>query len=296
MKTSEAMLAVSEIAASQWGMLTARQAADVGLERIDLSRLAQAGQVVRLNQGVYRDAGAPADELEELRAAWLSMDPSRTAGARLRDGSVVVSGASAAVVHGIGDLRAGVHEFSIAKRKQSQRPDVRIRKRELPASSVTIVRGLPVTTVGQTLADLVNDSTDLTLVAQAFRDAVTRGLSVAGMGDLITAAAARRNGAIDGAAVVERVAQLAGLDDKSVVEAVLRTPAGTQAMAEQISRLRLPNSSEAVASLRSTLQRAATPLPLAATQPALAAMMKSIQDQRNVEHTGLDHTEDTDDD
>ncbi|GIT81876.1 hypothetical protein LLS1_35450 [Leifsonia sp. LS1] len=361
MKSNEAMLAIVEIAASQWGMLTTRQASEVGVERIDLSRLARAGQLVRVNQGVYRDAGAPADELEELRAAWLSTDPSRLAGERLRDGAagVVVSGASAAEVHGIGDLRAGVHEFSVAVRKQSQRPDVRIRKRELPATSVTIARGLPVTTVAQTLADLVNENTDLTLVSQGFRDAVMRGLSVDGMGELITDAAARRNGTSDGVAVVDRVAHLAGVDDRSLAEVVLRTPAGTEAMLDGISKMvaqgvigdlgsalqiasarwvseiskpamdtalenvrqsivraMLPESMGGVVSpvataliatlrdgiqispaaqavLESAARQASSPR-LATTQPAMAAMVRAIQEQRTIEQIDVEDGVDRD--
>lgn len=83
----------------------------------------------------------------------------------------MVSGASAAAVHGVGDLRSGVHEFSSSTRRQSQRPDIRYRRRDLPSGAVTVVRGLPVTTLEQPLADLVNDGTDLMLVAQVYRDA-----------------------------------------------------------------------------------------------------------------------------
>src|SRR4051794_23652122 len=103
MKASDAMLVIADITSVQWGMVTTRQAIEAGLARLDLSRLAGAGQLVRLNQGVYRDAGVPADELEELRAAWLSTEPAALAGERIGAGAagVVVSGASAAVVHGV---------------------------------------------------------------------------------------------------------------------------------------------------------------------------------------------------
>lgn len=196
--------------------------------------------------------GAPADVLEELRAAWLSTDPARWAGERLRDGAagVVVSGGSAAAVHRIGDLRSGVHEFTVGGRKQSQRTDLRYRRRSLPDSSITIVRGLPVTTAGQTLADLVNEDVDLTLVAQGFRDAVNNGLRIEGMAGLITNAAARRHGMPDPQSLVDRLTRLAGVDDKSLAEAVLRTDAGALAVAE----LLIPDTGQASQGYISALQ------------------------------------------
>ena len=96
---------LAELSASQWGMVTTAQAAAHGVGRLDLSRLAKAGHLERLAHGVYRAAGAPADEFESLRAAWLAADPSRTAEARLPDlvGGIVVMGESAAALHGVGD-------------------------------------------------------------------------------------------------------------------------------------------------------------------------------------------------
>jgi hypothetical protein len=66
---------------------------------------------VRLAHGIYRDAGAPSDEFEDLRAAWLSTEPGKLAEQRLSApaSGVVVAGASAARLHQIGDLPADRH-------------------------------------------------------------------------------------------------------------------------------------------------------------------------------------------
>ena len=101
MKSSDALRLLAELSASQWGMVTTAQAAVLGVERLDLSRLCSAGHLERLAQGVYRDAGAPSGEFEGLRAAWLAAVSSRTAEQRPIDlsGGAVVMGESAASLH-----------------------------------------------------------------------------------------------------------------------------------------------------------------------------------------------------
>lgn len=68
--------------------------------------LAADGFLQRLAHGVYKGAGVPGDQFDDLRAAWLSTEPKVTGGARLKDraNGVVVAGASAARLHDIGDL------------------------------------------------------------------------------------------------------------------------------------------------------------------------------------------------
>ena len=56
-------------------------------------------------------------------------------------------------------------------RRQTQRPEIRFRVRQLPSNSVNVRAGLPVTTVEQTIADLVEARTDLSMVADLLADA-----------------------------------------------------------------------------------------------------------------------------
>lgn len=174
MDVLDALVELAELSASQWGLLTTAQAAARGVSRVQLARLTDAGGLVRIVHGVYRDAGAPSDEFEELRAAWLSTEPSRLAEERLGDraAGVVVSGGSAAWLHRVGDLRADRHEFTVPVRRQSQRLEIRYRQRQLDDTDVTIVGGLPVTTLERTVADLVEARVDLSLVAGVLADAV----------------------------------------------------------------------------------------------------------------------------
>lgn len=164
---------LSQITATQWGLVTTAQAGRRGVSRLYLSRLADAGHLERLGHGVYRAAGVPADRFEALKAAWLSVDPKLTAEERLRRtvADAVVSGAAAAYLHGLGDLVPEPYEFTVPARRQTQRSEIRFRVRQLSKDSVTLREGLPVTTVEQTIADLVEARTDWSLVADALADA-----------------------------------------------------------------------------------------------------------------------------
>ena len=221
MRATQALRILADLSAPQWGMATTAQASAHGVTRHELSRLAQRGHLDRVAQGIYRDAGAPADAFEGIRAAWLGAEPARTAEERLSDlpNGVVVMGASAAALYGAGDLPADRHELSTPIRRQTQRSEVSYRHRQLDPADVTIALGLPVTTIERTIADLVEDRTDLSLVAQVLRDtARARRLDTARLSELLAPLAARNHLAKgDGAALLGRLNALAGLDATALV-------------------------------------------------------------------------------
>lgn len=222
------------------------------MTRLDLSRLVEAGQLVRLSHGVYRDAGAPGDEFEDLRAAWLSTEPARPADERLADGAggVVIAGASAARLHGVGDLPADLHEFAVAVRRQSQRPEIRYRRPHLDPHDVTITRGLPVTTLERTLADLVEARVDLSLVADVLRDASRkRRLEMGRLAELLAPLAAR-NGFVkgDGHALLHRLLEIAGLHAVSLARQLASSSdLGRLVAADQLERFARSNAAELLA-------------------------------------------------
>jgi hypothetical protein len=84
----------------------------------------------------------------------------------------VVGGVTAAYLHGIGDLQPEPVELYSPTRRQTERTGLRYRIRRLEDRDITLVGGLPVTGVERTLADLVADRHDLTLVVDALRDAL----------------------------------------------------------------------------------------------------------------------------
>jgi len=84
----------------------------------------------------------------------------------------VAAGVTAAVVHGVGDFFSDGFDFIVPARKGTRLPGVRLRIRHLTQDEVILVDGLPTLTVERTIADLIEIGTDLSLVADAVRDAV----------------------------------------------------------------------------------------------------------------------------
>ncbi|WP_433010895.1 type IV toxin-antitoxin system AbiEi family antitoxin domain-containing protein [Kribbella sp. CA-294648] len=171
------LLDVAALASEQWGLVTTAQAAEVGVSPKMMARWAKDGSLERLAHGVYKLAGTAYDPREDLRVAWLTLEPQRTAAERISTDPIdaVVSHRSAARLHELGDLEADRYQFTVEGRKQSRRPDVRIRRRSegIDRDSWTLVGGLPVTTVMTTIVDLAADGTDGGHLAGVVRDAIS---------------------------------------------------------------------------------------------------------------------------
>lgn len=175
------MMAISQTASEQWGMITTGQARDLGVSRQDLKRLIDDGTLVAADQAtrVYRLAGAPEDpERDPLRAAWLQLGGAkrwheRTTGIP----DAVISHRSAAHLRGLGDLIPHQHEFYTATRLRPRRADIKLRVRShLVPDGWDLWDGLPTRTVPAIIEDLLADGEDESAVAQVVRDAINLGL------------------------------------------------------------------------------------------------------------------------
>lgn len=220
MKSLEVLRVLSDITAYQWGMVTSAQAIRHGLTRLNLSRLAESGHLERLAHGVYKDAGAPSEQFDDLRANWLSTEPKRLADERTtdREKGVVFAGLSAARLHGIGDLWDRRYDFVAPVRRQSQRSEIRYRELKLDPRDITIVEGLPAMSVECTIADLFNAEADTSHIADALRDASYKHrLDIDRLCDLLAPHAQceglRKD---DGATLLERLRGIAGTDVDSL--------------------------------------------------------------------------------
>lgn len=249
MQALEVEVVLAELAAGQWGLFTAQQAGQVGVSRVRLSRLTQAGALLRLAHGVYALRGAAGGRHLELRAAWLGVEPSRAASDRLADGAsgVVVSHASAADLYGFGDLDADRHEFTASTRKQTRRPDMRFHRAFVSATEITLRDGLPVTTPARLIVDLLTDGHDAGHIAGVLADAVrARAIVVGDLPERLAPFAARfghdagdgqglvdelldLGGALD-LVVADQLADIARADNKSLAELV-SAAVGNQALA-----------------------------------------------------------------
>lgn len=266
---------LADITASQWGMVTVAQASVLGVTRLSLSRLAKAGHFERLVHGVYKDAGAPSDEFDDLRAAWLSTDPNRLAEDRIRDAAreVVVASTSAAFLHGMGDSWADRHQFVAPVRRQSQRDGIRFRQRVLEDRDVTIVRGLPAMRPERTLVDLLEDIGDQSLVADALGAAMRKQVVDLDRLRTLLGPLAERNGfkKNDGAALLDKLAESAGLDLDSVARRIAANPVlSARVTAEYMQNLL---STDQGASLRRMMAEIKLPTPIMTAELAEAVQI-----------------------
>jgi predicted transcriptional regulator of viral defense system len=176
MSIGRTLAELADLAESQQGMLTTRQADDRGIPRRDLSRLAGSGGMERVAHGVYRLTGAPRPRLLELRAAWLQLAPGVDLEQRIpSDG--VVSHASAATVFDVGLLEPVRHEFTFpsTRRVRSRRDDVRIHHADLGPEHVMWFSDILVTTPVRLIDDLCAAAMDGSHLAGVVADLVHAG-------------------------------------------------------------------------------------------------------------------------
>lgn len=167
MKQLDDIKKLAEIASSQWGMFTTAQAEKLDVSRLQLSRLVEKEQIERLSFGVYRMAGVPRERLDDIRAAWLSVDPKKSAAERQneKENGITIGGHTAAYLFDAGDLWPNPFLFISPERRQTQRDEIQFRKRKLAPEDVTLVNGIPVTTPECTIAVLAAEGEDLSHIA-----------------------------------------------------------------------------------------------------------------------------------
>ncbi|MBD2760893.1 type IV toxin-antitoxin system AbiEi family antitoxin domain-containing protein [Yimella sp. cx-573] len=179
MKWVEWWRRVTPLAAAQNGLVTAAQALDRGASRAQLTQLVKHGVLERLSYGVYLVAGAPMDMWTDTRAAWLSLDPGRTAAQRLAstDPVGIASHETACLLHGVGNMGADRFEFVTSTRLRTRNPLVHLRTRSAGGDEWTVRQGLPVTTIPRTVSDLVRDGVDGDHLGAVVRDALVDRLT-----------------------------------------------------------------------------------------------------------------------
>lgn len=208
---------LGELASERWGLVTTAQAEQIGISRRALSRLATAGVVIRVAQGVYRMTGAPEQDLEWIYSAWMALGGPLHPVPRGEVPALVTAGETAAHVHRIGDWFPGVREFIVPTRRGTRLDDVKLRTLTLTPAEVMIVDGLPTLTVERTIADLLAQWTDQSLVVDALRQAAEQGklLSPRRLAEHLTPIA-RPHGFDDGSTMAADLMAEAGLDTKAL--------------------------------------------------------------------------------
>lgn len=179
MKKSDYIPIIAELSASE-RVFTTAQAERLGLTRRVLSDACRDGHLTRLFKGAYRASYTPSQHDDDLACLWKLTDPTafswERAGADSWDG-ITVGGATAAALLELGDYELLPYQLYAPKRIRSRTPDVTFVVRKIEREDVEFTRGYPVTTPERTIADLIRDCDDPSIIASAFRSAITRGCS-----------------------------------------------------------------------------------------------------------------------
>ncbi|MET9966166.1 substrate-binding domain-containing protein [Streptomyces sp. NPDC006356] len=178
MSQADVLKALEARAAEQWGLVTTAQAKLDGVQGVQLLRLERAGLLESVGHGVYRILASPPPEHLRIKVAWLRLDPRTPARDRGTQGpgAGVVSHASACAVHGLGDWPAGRVELTVPSRRTTRDDSVVLHCARMDADDITVVDGLPVTTVPRTVVDLLQDRADAAHVGTVLTEAASRGL------------------------------------------------------------------------------------------------------------------------
>lgn len=186
MKSLEVLELLESLASDQWGIITTAQAEREGVSRLQISRLSERGVLVRVRRGIYLLPSAEYGPLTDIRSAWVSLGADRFPVERLGSADdVYVSHESAALIHKIGDLIPGKLFFSTPFRKQTGQKDIHVyNHRDIESNDMTLVGGLPVTSVERTVSDLASNKIEFnylaTLVTDALRKEGVRMKDIAG--------------------------------------------------------------------------------------------------------------------
>lgn len=212
-------LALAGVTSEQWGLVTTRQAELVGVSAQQVARLAKAGTLERVHHGVYRVTSNPPDQRDQIRAAWLSLEPQTRAADRLSGTEPgALSHRSAAVAHALGDLEADTVEFTVPTRRQTRSPGVRFHVKRLDRDDWTLVDGLPVTTILTTIGDLAAAKLDSGHLAGVVRDALaTHHVAFEDVATVLRPHAHHYSAPLgDGSQMVERLLDEAGVPASTV--------------------------------------------------------------------------------
>ena len=169
---------IDSLSASE-GVFTTAQAKRCGVTRSALAKACAAGRLVRLEHGAYRSAATTSSPADEIAAVWKLTSPSKMLHERMmRDAwdGIVVGGTTAASLRDIGDFHLTPIRLYAPRRFKTRNPEVHASVRCVDWEDVDFEHGFAVTKMERTLIDLVLDEEDLSLVRDAYNDALEQGL------------------------------------------------------------------------------------------------------------------------
>ncbi len=167
--TEPAWQALYDVAASQEGLFTTRQAATAGYSDPLLAHHQKVGRITRIRRGIYRLVHFPAGEHEDLVTAWL-----------WAESAAVLSHQTALSLHGLSDSLPTQIHLTLPSAWQQRRLRVpkglALHYADVPNKERTWVGAVPVTSTRRTLVDCAHSGLTPDLLRQAATQALTRGL------------------------------------------------------------------------------------------------------------------------
>ncbi|MBX3287109.1 MAG: type IV toxin-antitoxin system AbiEi family antitoxin domain-containing protein [Actinobacteria bacterium] len=133
---------IAIVARRQHGLITRRQAQDTGLTRHQVQHRVSTGQWERLHPGVFRIAGAPVTWLQAAAGACLGAPPGAAA-----------SHLTSAALAELGEAPPVPPHVTVTPGRSSRMAGVIVHRAPLPPMDLTIIDGIPCTTVARTLVD-----------------------------------------------------------------------------------------------------------------------------------------------
>ena len=154
------------------GLVTAEQARQSGFTDSVLARLVQRGRIERTSRGVYRIPHFPPGRFSQYLEAVLWVKANRG------PQEVAISHATALSVYGISDASPDLIHITVPKsaRLRRQKPKgVVLHHIDLTDKDIAVHEGIPLTTVGRTVHDLLKSGAKIDLIRQAISDARREG-------------------------------------------------------------------------------------------------------------------------
>ena len=154
------------------GLFTSEQARQAGFTDSVLTRLAQRGRLERTARGVYRVPFIPLNRFSQF------MEIVLWAKAHRGPINVALSHETALVAYGISDANPAAIHLTVpgaARLRRRVPTGLALHRANLAPDEITIVEGLPLTTIARTVSDLLASGGRIDLVRQAIGDARREG-------------------------------------------------------------------------------------------------------------------------
>lgn len=134
---------VREIALDQYGYVTTRDAADIGIPAVELRKLTARGALINVAYGLYRLADARPTEYDQFAEALL----------RLGDGAYL-RGDAVLALHHLALVNPRQIRVGVPRRVRAALPEfIDLHEEQIPEDDLTIYEGLRATTVARALLD-----------------------------------------------------------------------------------------------------------------------------------------------